>query len=82
MTSHVEGLGLTIAQVGQGEAIVIQDPHNRIFVIRNGGFVSFGAFGSFKVLAVVDILNLGKENVVREKGGEGKILGWKKDVSL
>lgn len=62
--------------------MVIQDPQNRIFVLRNGGFVSFGAFGSFKVLAIVDILNLGDENAVREKDGEQKILGWKKDVSF
>ncbi|KAJ3328855.1 hypothetical protein HDU91_004007, partial [Kappamyces sp. JEL0680] len=79
LTEHVEVLGLTIAQVGQSEAMVIQDPQNRVFVVRNGGFVSYGAFGRFKVLAVVDTLNLGQNNAVLE-AGTNRTLGYKHEV--
>jgi hypothetical protein len=50
--------------------MVVQDPQNRVFVIRNGGFVSFGANGRFKILAVVDTLNLGAT----------RVLGYKHDI--
>lgn len=59
--------------------MVIQDPQNRVFVVRNGGFVSYGAFGRFKVLAVVDTLNLGQNNAVLE-AGTNRTLGYKHEV--
>ena len=49
ITEILEFQGLTIAQVGQGEALVVQDPANKVFVIRSGGFVSYGAYGNPKV---------------------------------
>ncbi|RKO88043.1 hypothetical protein BDK51DRAFT_35245, partial [Blyttiomyces helicus] len=50
-----------------------------VFVIRNGGFVAYGAEGRFKVLAVVDTLDLGDDCAFKEVGTH-RILGWKKDV--
>ncbi|KAI8901215.1 hypothetical protein BC833DRAFT_535857 [Globomyces pollinis-pini] len=79
ITSHLEFMGLTIAQVGQSEALVVQDPQNRAFVIRNGGFVAYGAQGTFKILEVVDTLNLGPQNAIKEYG-QGRILGWKHEI--
>ncbi|KAI8894764.1 band 7 family-domain-containing protein [Globomyces pollinis-pini] len=79
ITSHVEFLGLTIAQVGQSEAMVVQDPHNRVFVIRNGGFVAYGIEGTFKILQIVDTLNLGDQYAIRELH-TNRILGWKQEV--
>lgn len=80
MTETTETLGLTIAQVGQSEALVVQDPQNRVFVVRNNGFVAYGGQGRFKILAVVDTLNLGPENAVKDPASANSILGWKQDV--
>jgi hypothetical protein len=60
--------------------MVVQDPQNRVFVIRNGGFVSFGANGRFKILAVVDTLNLGAANAIYEGAGSTRVLGYKHDI--
>ncbi|KAJ3310564.1 hypothetical protein HDV04_004892 [Boothiomyces sp. JEL0838] len=79
ITSQIEQLGLTVCQVGQSEAMVVQDPQNRVFVIRNGGFVSYGAYGRFKILAVVDTLNLPQNTAVLEPGSN-RILGYKHEV--
>jgi regulator of protease activity HflC (stomatin/prohibitin superfamily) len=81
LTSNVDILGLTMAQVGQGEALVVQDPQNRVFIIRNGGFAAYGAQGRFRVLAIVDTLDLGDVNAVKESG-TNQILGWKKEVKV
>ncbi|KAJ3126821.1 hypothetical protein HK098_007115 [Nowakowskiella sp. JEL0407] len=85
LTATIDLLGLTICQVGQSEAAVIMDPSNRIFIIRNSGFVAFGAEGRFKVIAIVDTLNLGDACAHREPNmpgtnGTNRILGWKRDV--
>lgn len=81
ITEPFEFMGLTAAQVGQSGALVIEDPENRVFVIRNGGFAAYGARGRFKILALVDTLALGDECAVKEeKNRSGKILGWKKEV--
>ena len=37
LTSQVSYMGFTMAQVGQSEAMVVLDPQNRAFIIRNGG---------------------------------------------
>ncbi|KAJ3217684.1 hypothetical protein HK099_005382 [Clydaea vesicula] len=79
MNAVVNILGLTIAQVGQGEALVVQDPQNRVFIVRNGGFVAYGANGRFKILEVVDTLNLGDAYAIKESDSN-RILGWKRDV--
>lgn len=49
----IQTQGLTVAQVGQSEVMVVLDPQNRVFIIRNGGFVSYGSSGMFKVVEVV-----------------------------
>lgn len=49
LSAPVDVLGLTVAQAGQSEALVVQDPQNRVFIIRNGGFASYGNVGRFKV---------------------------------
>jgi len=79
LTSQVSYMGFTMAQVGQSEAMVVLDPQNRAFVIRNGGFVSYGLEGKFRIVEVVDTLDLGDAYAVKEKD-TGTILGWKRDV--
>ncbi|KAJ3207050.1 hypothetical protein HDU83_003584 [Entophlyctis luteolus] len=84
MTSPLDTLGLTTVLVGQSEAAVVMDPANRIFVIRNSGFAAYGAQGTFKVIEIVDTLNLGDEHAHYETRptGKGPILGWKRDVAI
>jgi hypothetical protein len=70
MTSEIDVLGLTIAQVSQSEAIVAIDSHNRVFIVRNGGFCASGEYGRFKVLAIIVFyqhLNKGHEKSRCEK---------------
>ncbi|VDB96139.1 unnamed protein product [Peniophora sp. CBMAI 1063] len=50
--------GLTIVQVSQNQAAVVSDPQNRIFVVKNAGFVAYGISGNYDVLAVVDQTHL------------------------
>jgi len=81
ITEPFEFMGLTAAQVGQSGALVVEDPENRVFVIRNGGFVAYGSRGRFRILAVVDTLALGEECAVRENLNKtGRVLGWKREV--
>ncbi|TFY79850.1 hypothetical protein EWM64_g4160 [Hericium alpestre] len=54
----LEFQGLTVVQVSQNQAAVISDPQNRIFVIKNSGFVAYGIEGSYDVLAIVDQTHL------------------------
>ncbi|KAJ3126065.1 hypothetical protein HK100_010461 [Physocladia obscura] len=85
ITSPIDSLGLTTVLVGQSEAAVVMDPANRIFVIRNSGFAAYGSQGRFKVIDIVDTLNLGDGHAHYEKlanGKNGPVLGWKRDVSI
>ncbi|KAJ3135556.1 cytochrome c oxidase subunit 1 [Physocladia obscura] len=85
ITSPIDTLGLTTVLVGQSEAAVVMDPANRIFVIRNSGFAAYGSQGRFKVIDIVDTLNLGDGHAHYEKlanGSNGPVLGWKRDVSI
>ncbi|KAJ3206817.1 ABC transporter C member 13, partial [Entophlyctis luteolus] len=101
ITSPLDALGLTTVLVGQSEAgestpmrkkdfylqtqAVVMDPSNKIFVIRNSGFAAYGAQGKFKVIEIVDTLNLGDNHAVYEKlpnGQNGPVLGWKRDVKI
>jgi len=54
----VDFLGLTIVQVSQNQAAVVSDPQNRIFIVKNSGFVALALEGSYTVLAVVDQTHL------------------------
>ncbi|KNE62369.1 hypothetical protein AMAG_18858 [Allomyces macrogynus ATCC 38327] len=79
VTDQLEFRGLTFAQVGQGECLVVLSPSNQIFCVRNGGFAAFGSEGRFRIVAVVDTLDLGDENAVREPATK-EIIGWKKEI--
>lgn len=46
----VEYQGLTVVQVSQNQAAVISDPQNRIFVVKNSGFVAFAIEGTFSIM--------------------------------
>jgi hypothetical protein len=72
-------MGLTFGQVGQSECMVVLDPQNRAFVIRNGGFVAYGESGRFRIVAVVDTLDLGPEAAVRDRS-MNTVIGWKKEI--
>ena len=81
LTQNVECLGLTMAQVGQSEAMVVLDPQNRVFIVRNGGFVAYGLGGRFRIAAVVDTLDLGKDSAVYDKSMNA-VVGYKKEISV
>ncbi|KAI8614758.1 hypothetical protein BC830DRAFT_1257003 [Chytriomyces sp. MP71] len=84
ITEPLDALGLTSVLVGQSEAAVVLDPSNKVFIVRNSGFAAYGAEGRFKVVAIVDTLNLGDEHAVYEMlpSGRGGILGWKREVKM
>ncbi|KAM0751840.1 hypothetical protein T439DRAFT_300836 [Meredithblackwellia eburnea MCA 4105] len=73
--------GLMIVQVSQNQAAVISDPSNKVFVVKNGGFVSLSISGSFRVLGVVDQVNL-KDVVIDPLAGgkETRVLAHTQDV--
>ncbi|TPX59858.1 hypothetical protein SpCBS45565_g07637 [Spizellomyces sp. 'palustris'] len=79
ITEPIDCLGFTSAQVGQSGALVVEDPENRTFVIRNGGFAAFGTHGRFRVLASVDTLNLGDDCAVFEPESR-RLLGHRKEI--
>ncbi|KAJ7172723.1 hypothetical protein C8R46DRAFT_1162085 [Mycena filopes] len=54
----IEFQGLTVVQVSQNQAAVVSDPQNKIFVVKNSGFVSFAIEGSYDVLSIVDQTHL------------------------
>lgn len=82
ITESIDRLGFTSAQVGQSGALVVEDPENRVFVIRNGGFAAFGAHGRFRVLASVDTLNLGDDAAEYEPGTstQKRLLGHRREI--
>jgi regulator of protease activity HflC (stomatin/prohibitin superfamily) len=85
LTSVNQLNGLTFAQVGQSEAMVCLDPQNQVFIVRNGGFAAYGNAGTYKVVDIVDTLNLGEEYAVRETDvgdgeAQGRLLGYKKEI--
>lgn len=62
-----------MVQVSQNQAAVISDPQNRIFVVKNSGFVAFAIEGTYDVLGVVDQTHL--PGVVKD-ASTGVTLGW------
>lgn len=73
----------------KGEALVVEDPQSRIFIVRNDGFVAYGVCiaivtwqlrGTFKILACVDTLNLGPEYAIRESDDRTRVLGYMRSV--
>lgn len=50
-----------------------------VFIVRNGGFVAYGKYGRFRVIALVDTLKLGDDCAVKEPG-TNRIVGWKREV--
>ncbi|KAF5365772.1 hypothetical protein D9758_003153 [Tetrapyrgos nigripes] len=75
----IEFRGLTVVQVSQNQAAVVSDPQNRIFVVKNSGFVAFSVEGPFDVLSVVDQTHL--PTVVRDPV-TGSTLGWTHEVKM
>jgi regulator of protease activity HflC (stomatin/prohibitin superfamily) len=84
LTTVNETNGLTFAQVGQSEAMVCLDPSNQVFIVRNGGFAAYGSSGTYKVVEIVDTLNLGDQYAIREpdadNDGPSRVLGYKKEI--
>lgn len=65
--------------------MVCLDPSNQVFIVRNGGFAAFGSSGSYKVVEIVDTLNLGEKYAVMETDtndneNTSRVLGYKKEV--
>lgn len=65
--------------------MVCLDPNNQVFVVRNGGFAAYGSAGTYRVVEIVDTLNLGDDHAVIEIDVSDnreihRILGYKKEV--
>jgi hypothetical protein len=71
--------GLTVVQVSQNQAAVVSDPQNKIFVVKNGGFVAYAAEGSYEVLEVVDQTHLPK--TIKDTVTHAT-LGWTQEVVM
>ncbi|KAI8614760.1 hypothetical protein BC830DRAFT_1045882, partial [Chytriomyces sp. MP71] len=87
LTAPLDLLGLTTVLVGQSEAAVVMNPSNKIFIVRNSGFAAYGAQGRFRVIDIVDTLNLGDAHAHYESQLSGSsqrkvVLGWKRDVKI
>ncbi|KAG6376056.1 hypothetical protein JVT61DRAFT_2024 [Boletus reticuloceps] len=75
----IEFQGLTVVQVSQNQAAVVSDPQNRIFVVKNSGFVAYAVEGAYNVHAIVDQTHLQtpiKDHVT------GSTLGWTHEVKM
>lgn len=65
--------------MSQNQAAVISDPQNKIFVVKNGGFVALSVEGSYDVLAVVDQTHL--PHAIKDRV-TGATLGWSHEVKM
>ena len=54
----IEFNGFTMVQLSHSQAAVVSDPKNRIFVIRDCGFIAYAVDGRYDVLSVVNPTNL------------------------
>lgn len=75
----IEYNGLTVVQVSQNQAAVVSDPQNRIFVVKNAGFVAFAIEGTYDVLAIVDQTHL--PTAIRDKS-TNVTLGYTHEVKM
>jgi regulator of protease activity HflC (stomatin/prohibitin superfamily) len=75
----IEFNGLTVVQVSQNQAAVVSDPQNKIFVVKNGGFVALALQGSYDVLNVVDQTHLSKRIIDHTTQA---ILGYTHEVKM
>ncbi|KAF8553419.1 hypothetical protein OG21DRAFT_1497744 [Imleria badia] len=75
----IEFKGLTVVQVSQNQAAVVSDPQNRIFVIKNSGFVAYAIEGTYNVLAIVDQTHL--QTAISDHV-TGSTLGWTHEVKM
>ncbi|KAK4051584.1 hypothetical protein OIV83_002724 [Microbotryomycetes sp. JL201] len=75
--------GLIWAQVSQNQAAVVCDPSNQVFILKNAGFAAMSLEGSYRVLSVVDTVNL-KVPVIDPLGGtkEARTLGHYEQVEM
>ncbi|KAM0789759.1 hypothetical protein ACM66B_006614 [Microbotryomycetes sp. NB124-2] len=75
--------GLIWCQVSQNQAAVVCDPSNQVFILKNGGFVAMSLEGSYRVLSVVDTVNL-KVPVIDPLSGtkETRTLGHYEQVEM
>lgn len=75
----IEHLGLVIVQVSQNQAAVVSGPGNKIFVVKDGGFVATANEGHYEVLSIVDHVHL--QNPVKDRV-TGLTLGWTQEVKV
>jgi regulator of protease activity HflC (stomatin/prohibitin superfamily) len=75
----MEFQGLTIVQVSQNQAAVVSDAHNKIFVVKNSGFVALALTGNYNILTVIDQTHL--DTVVKDNVTKA-ILGWTQEVRM
>ena len=75
----IEHLGLIIVQASHNQAAVVSGPCNRIFVVKDGGFVATANKGPYEVLSVVDQARL--QNPIKDRI-TGMTLGWTQEVKV
>ncbi|KAH0830485.1 hypothetical protein J3R83DRAFT_1935 [Lanmaoa asiatica] len=78
----IEFKGLTVVQVSQNQVSLGPSRNstlNRIFVIKNSGFVSYAVEGTYNVLAIVDQTHL--QTVVKDHVTDAT-LGWTHEVKM
>ncbi|KAL8279263.1 hypothetical protein RQP46_008300 [Phenoliferia psychrophenolica] len=81
--SLISSHGLIVVQVSQNQCAVISDPSQKVFIVKNEGFVAFSIAGSFRVLGVVDQINLKTEIIDPLAGlGTSRILGHTQSVHM
>ena len=59
--------------------MVISDPQNNFFVLKNTGFVAFSLTGDYNVLSVIDQAHL--DTVVKDDF-TSTVLGWTQEVKM
>ncbi|KAL6302736.1 band 7 domain-containing protein [Sparassis latifolia] len=75
----IEFQGLTVVQVSQNQAAVVADPQNKIFVVKDGGFVCYAIEGSYRVLSIVDQTHLSH---MQMDAITKVVLGWRHEVKM
>ncbi|GAA5996230.1 uncharacterized protein JCM10292_007476 [Rhodotorula paludigena] len=73
--------GFVAVQVSMNQAAIVADPSNRVFCVKNGGFAAISLSGSYRVLGVVDQVNLA-EQVVDPYSAQKRVLGHYETIQM
>ncbi|GAA5942702.1 hypothetical protein JCM10213_005947 [Rhodosporidiobolus nylandii] len=74
--------GFTAVQVAGNQAAIVCDPSNRAFLVKNGGFCALSLNGHYRVLGVVDQVNLEKKVIDPQAAKEQRLLGRYQQITM